>query len=444
MALSAIPFIMASHSWVCSMCHMKGAECFCTCTGAQVLLCDTCYPVHYQKNKVRKHATFPISALIFRHIPGYFERMNARALACPLVREQVLKALATIDCCKAELVAKTETLLAELTRQCKDYVELLQMRRQEIELALKCVEMTLIEDEPILLTTYERILRKYVEKNIVDFTLFEYQLTETSPESLLFLNMQDEPFAFIDLKEYPCFYYSQLKLYNLSEMTCTNSVLSRELPKGTTFCLLDCTSVLCMGGSPATTNVLLFQVPLQQFTELQSTHIARAYSGTVRVDAYVYVFGSYNPHSPAVEKFSVKERQWTQINPMNAARCCFFPGVHLREIYLTSPYPTHNRSIEVFNTVKDTYRTLPFQLPASIDGYVSAFVKEGVLFVIADSQLARWKVGSHEEMSVSAVKKGSAPLSNCPAFVLGREVLLVDYSGGKLMRYSLDSNVVLS
>jgi len=192
--------------------------------------------------------------------------------------------------------------------------------------------------------------------------------------------------------------------------------------------------VLCLGDNPASSNAYLLSISRRDFSQLPNMQTARAYPGVALVGSNVYVFGSYNPLAATVEVYT---SQWKSLRSMSTPRCCFSPGVHIKDIYLVSPYASSNRAIEVYSTTYNTYRMLTFQLPETLVGYVSTFVMDGEVIVLAGGLVGRWRVGV-EDMQVTPLK-GSAPLSNSPVYLTGKEALLVDYSTGQLYQFNSEA-----
>jgi len=427
---------MADPGWLCQTCEKAQAVSFCTCTGSATLFCEVCFYGHYQKQMNKQHPTFPISALRFRDEDKYFEHLHTRMLQFPRVREQANSCLRVLAQCKSEVSAATEALLSTLSQHCRDILSLLDKRKSEIEAALNAVETSLVEERPDFSIPFAQELRDFTDQEVTDFVLFTYQLNHISPESLLLVNLEDQPYALNGLKQYPCLYRGSLSLQDLGTNTKQECTLPQSFTKGTMFCLRSRDVVFCLGGYPATSNAYSYAISRKEFSKLHNMGTARAYPGVALVGSDVFAFGSYNPLSREAEMYT---SEWKALQSMSTPRCCFSPGVHIKDIYLASPYASSNRAIEVYSTVCHTYRMLAFQLPETLEGYVSAFLLNGELVVLAGTQVGRWRVGEETDMQVTVLKEGSAPLSNCPVYVAGKDALLVDYYSGQLYRFSTET-----
>lgn len=383
----------------------------------------------------KQHPTFPIAALRFCGEENYLELLHARTMQFPRVREQTYRSLQVLAQCKSEVSATTEALICTIQQRCRDILLLLDTRKNEIEAALTAVESSLIEPRPDFSMPFAQELRTFTDQAITDFVLFSYQLNHISPDCLLLVNLEDQPYALNGLKQYPCLYGNSLILHDLKTQTKQERTLHLSFTKGTMFCPRSRDTVLCLGGCPATSAAYLYVVSRNEFSKLPNMGVARAYPGVALVGSDVYAFGSYDPPSREAEMYT---SEWRALQSMSTPRCCFSPGVHIKDIYLVSEYASSSRAVEVYNTVCNTYRMLAFQLPAILQGYVSAFFLDGELVVLAGTQVGRWREGDRD-LQVSAVKKGSAPLSNCPVCVVGKDALLVNYYGGQFCRFSTET-----
>ena len=429
-------------SWLCEACGRVKAESFCYCTGTPVLFCETCFCAHYLKQKDKQHPTFPVAALKYREEDKYFERLQARMIHFLRVREQAACFLRSIDQCKSEVSAATDDLLSALTLRCRETLNLLDERKKELEAALNAVEASLIEDNPEFSIPFAKELRVYTDQTLTDFVLFSYQLNRISPDDLLLLNMQDSAFPLNGLMQYPCIHANELDLYDLTTKTTQKQQLSRSFTKGTMFCLIGRDEVICLGGYPATNEVYLLSISQQLLSKQPNMQTARDYPGVALVGCDVYAFGSYRPLSRSAE--AVHTSEWKSVPNMSTSRCCFSPGVHIKDIYLASPYASLSRAIEVYNTTSNAYRMLAIQLPETLDGYVSAFVRSGELIVLAGGLMGRWKIGIDEDMHITPLKKGSFPLGNSPVYLVGKEALLVDYLYGHLYRFDTETITLIA
>lgn len=433
---------MEGLSWLCSACSRNQAGLFCTCAGSEEFFCEGCIAGHFQKNRGRHHLTYDVAELMYYKIPGYMERREAQMKALPRVREEVGKSVREVDRCIEEYCAKTEELIAGLNRQKAETVELLNRKKGEIEASLGEVEATLAEFQPDLKTVYGEIIREQLDRSTAEFSLFGYELTIAKPETCLTLNIEDSVWK--GTRKFPCIYGNMLRLYDIKSKAISSFPLSLSFTYGSVFCLLSANIVLCLGGSPASSSVYQLDLKTQKFTNMPSTNTPRQYPGVAKVKDNVYVFGSYKPNSASCEKLPLPNEPWTNIGTMSEARCCFMPGVYLTDVYLAGLYQVTSRTIEVFSTVNEAFRTLSMLLPSVLSSYIHSFFIGDELFILSGTtHIGKWKVDSVGEMWVSAVYGGGNTLSNCAAFIANKEVLLVQYTRGTLVKVSMVTSLVV-
>lgn len=208
------------------------------------------------------------------------------------------------------------------------------------------------------------------------------------------------------------------------------------------FCLLDSNNVLCLGGSPASKLVYLLDTSTQQLTPQSALSTPRRSAGVVKVGEFVYVFGGYSSTTASCEKFALTDKLWSNLRSMNADRYLFHSVVYVDDIYLASSQGG-SRSIEVFNTERETFRTLFFRLPGPIPYNEHAFVVAGELYIAAQTYIGKWTIGSETEMKAVTIAGGALPYSNCPVFVLGKEALLVPHTTGALVQFNYETNSIV-
>jgi len=417
----------------CSACP-KPAECFCTCATVEALFCEACFFAHFQASRSKQHSTYPAASLPHFKEEGYLERLQARTVTLPQVRELTLRNLGDVEKCIGELTAEKE----KLTKYYIETVEMLSLKKREIEASLQEVEATITEDHPDLASPHSKAMRAYLDRKSTSFELFEYRLNAVDPKHLL--DIRSQRCSLYEPRKFPVIFGNSLRLYDLVWKEFTSFTLSVKFTTGTVFCLMDKTKVLCVGSDPASNAVYSLNTSDQQLTAMANLNAPRLYPGTIKVGSFVYTFGSYSPNLASCEKFSLGSN-WTNLSDMNAPRLAYHPAVYLNDIYLGDPQGG-NRSIQVFNIERETFRVLPFPIPANIPNHIHAFVIAGELYMPGDGYMGRWKIGSTAEMQATAINGGFRFYSNCPAFVVGREVYRVNYSTGALIQLNYETNCI--
>ena len=431
---------MEGQSWLCSICSHANASMFCTCTGSEVLLCVACVGTHFQKTRGKHHVTYDIQDRPYFRIPCYLEHRNAREEVFPTVKESVLASAREVEKCIEEYCTRVDQVIAALGKLKTETVEMLKGKKAEIERSLEEVEATLANPQPELNTPHGKSIRKAVDSNSADIQLFTYTLTVGSLESLLTVNISQNTKLSID--KYPGICGNLLRLYDLQSRLTTSFTLSTTFTKGTSFCLLDSANVLCLGGLPPSNRVYRLNIHTQKMVLQPCLDTARSYLGVVNVGMFVYVFGSFNPNLASCEKFSLQSQVWSNLPNMNAPRFGFNPAALLNDIYLADSQGG-NRSIQVFNLVQDSFRTLPISIPTQWAYNTHAFIVDGELCLLAQGHIGKWRIGSSLEVVVRPIS-GAVGLSNTPACVMGDEVFLVEYNTGALVRFNYRTNSVVT
>jgi len=416
---------------MCSACSSKAAVCFCMCTGTETLLCESCFFLHFQKNITGQHPTFPVTILPQIKQPGFMDKLQTRTASLPQVRECAVRNIGEVDKCMAELTCKIE----ELNKFYSDMMERLREKKREIEESMKEVETTILQEMPELKTPFGKPLRDYLERKSTSLELFQYRLSAFDPKSLLEIM---NPSLISDYSKFPYVFGNSLRVYDLKLKTSTAFTLAGTFTTGAAFCFLGNNDVLCLGGSPSS-NVYMLDISTQKLSAMPNLNAHRQYPGIIKVDLCVYVFGSYSPNLASCERLSLTNRVWTNLKDMNSPRFAFQPAVFLSDIFLANPQGG-SRTIEVFNTERETFRTLSFQVPAQISSNICAFVVAEELYLAGNSCACKWKINSTIEPQVIAFPNWLNCYSNSPAFVIGSEVYLVPFSTGNLFKFNFQTN----
>lgn len=106
---------MQTGNSICQVCERKAPSVFCQCSTPEVLLCEDCTGKHILQNPGKVHANAPIAELSYYKIPGYYERLETRKEALPIVKEQLLKGVAEVDRALGEYTVAVERVLSEFT-----------------------------------------------------------------------------------------------------------------------------------------------------------------------------------------------------------------------------------------------------------------------------------------------------------------------------------------
>jgi len=491
---------MEGQGWTCSSCQTGQADSFCTCTGVATLFCEACFFKHYQAYKWKQHPSYPVSALSSYSSPGYMDRLQARTNDFPCLREHVMKSISEVDKCETELTVRTQETVAALTQYCGAMVEWLRGKKAEMYAALGEVEATMLEERPALQTTYGQVIRDRLEMRATDVTLFAYTLPELKFESLMLLDIEDQPDSLKYLKTFPSIAGNVLTLFDIASKQRNAYRLATTFTPGTTFCLVDVNTLLCVGADPPSDSVFSLNLYSTVLTQLPNMKYSRAYSSLAKVGSYVYVFGGKYPDPLPCEKYSLSRGTWNTC-PILLNQGYVACAVHLHEIYLISHADI--LSVSVFNTRQETIRTLsgspnpsqPYRLgapqqssqlppplrisrqtrftpllrqgssPAQFQSQQSmfpahkhaqrlaqepfprgptwAFIVENELFLLSctDVFLTHFTLNAPTNPQFHQINYAGLPLQNCPAFAKNKECILSD-SAGNMVTLDIDTCVI--
>lgn len=227
---------------------------------------------------------------------------------------------------------------------------------------------------------------------------------------------------------------NQMHIYDWSTQTLTQDTLSANFGIGRSYAVLDAETLLCVGTSPASTDVCSLSLITKQTTSQPSLQTPRAWAGAITTNGFVYVFGGWDyPRSlTSCEKFHLIERAWQPLGSMRHARDGFTPCLNGNDILLVSC----QAPIELFNLREETFTDLPFQLPVQLSGFSVSFVAEKELVVFtSDQQMARVKIAHESEFTVAPIDRQC--WSNRTPLVLDGLVLIANE--GKVEKFSLQT-----
>ena len=230
-------------------------------------------------------------------------------------------------------------------------------------------------------------------------------------------------------------YRSSMQLYDFNTRKVTNHSLPVYVDSG--YVEVDRSTVLVVGKEVLTLDVLTFQI-----TTLAPLLTSRNYVGVAKMGATVFAFGGCGDRGPmkVCEKASFPPQSWTPLPPMHYSRSCFTPCAFKAFLYLASTFSEHHRAVESFSPLSATFTLLPVSLPALLQlGYYSvAFVANGELILLsANEQMACWGIESEAQFIVAGLDRGCCSLR--PPLIVGTEVYIANFKGGKVEKWSLET-----
>lgn len=431
---------MEAGNSLCSECGRGRVECFCTCSGTESLLCSSCFLKHVAKAPRKEHPMRLIETLPFFRIPGYYERLEARTSAWPLVHEQALLSLQTVDRATEEITAETEKAIAILRQRCADYTEELRQIKSRIQAAVEEVENTLNDDSPALKTELSQAIREALMKPGDGLKLFSYHI-ESKNGAITMGFFEEMPFSF-----FPCVLGNTVRLLDLNSKQISTFTVSPNFGWGGSFCLIDTNSLLCVGAESTSAATYNLDIPSRLLTPLAPMNVARKCAGIIKSNSSspsVYVFGGWNHNTvlASCEKFGIATKTWTRLKDMGYARGGFSPCLFEDKIYLPDTCQQHH-VIETFHVSTEAFAVFPVALPNSLSGYCTAFIRDGELTILTYSrQIGKLRLRTETQFRVLQSNKECR--SSCPPMIVGNLVYIAARESGQLLTFSLSKDSFL-
>ena len=400
-------------------------------------MCDVCYPYHRKHSPMRKHSMKPIGTLPYHQIPGYYDRLKLRDEAFPKVRETLLGNVTAVETLIGKVEGQIETIIAAFRTHSETVLADLRGVREELktelEAALDEVAITLLEDQPIFLSKYGPLVRHCL---ITDTPpIFSGQLASPAldPRSLLSVTYS----LTNDFTRYPYFSETDLSIYQIPSQSVLQYPLPAGCSSGSTFCLLNPSSALYIGGLDRAAHVLCLETGENQSIGFMT--VARQDAGLAKARSAVYVFGGHDGFGPMVEceKFSLQKKTWASLPPMKYPRSEFCPCVHHNDIYLVSTCSSTHRALETFNLVSECFQVLEATIPEAITLSVTsvALISQGCLVVLTGGkQQIKWRLA---EWKAEVRETTQAAWNTCLPLVVGSEALMTGKTA--LIRFNLET-----
>lgn len=133
--------------------------------------------------------------------------------------------------------------------------------------------------------------------------------------------------------------------------------------------------VFFTGGQDTEQRAFLYDFPKDQIEEYPNTLDRRRYHGSAYFCSRIYLFGGDFQSSKTAEKCSFHHKRWAKLPQMPVKRSAFTPCIQKRCIYLCGG---HVSTSHVFHIDRETYKALPFKLPAGL-WCVSSFVGDDLI-----------------------------------------------------------------
>lgn len=433
--LPFLPIIgMEAGNSLCKECAVNEAEIFCTCTDPESCFCQACFFKHSSQVSRAGHTTWPMQYLACYKNPHFFDRKEALAK----VRAQAFASVTDVEKAIAELQELVWTWQAQLDglRSVKE-----QLSRDILE-AVAEVERTLLEDHPRLFTVYGPVLRCLTAQP-QPFQLLEISLRIANPVDLVVRLKATE--EIVAREQFPVVWGNTLTLYDIHAHTASQMNLAVCFSDGTSYIDLDPSTLLCLGGYPACTDVYSLLLHCAQLSECASLTVPKCAPGSARWSSCVYAFGGVDSTgglTTSSEKWQVNTERWIEIQPMRYPRAYFTPCRYNALFYLLAAKSKDHRAIETFNPVTEAFLVLAVSLPSQLrlSAGCVVFASAGELCMLTHKkQLVRWEVAAGNFRLSEVARRCWATQ---PSWVVGKEVLIAHM--GRVVKLSLESFNFLS
>lgn len=413
----------------CEQCE-SAAECFCVCGGEERLLCKVCYFDHFTTLTDRTHAPYHVTAYAYRGIPGYFQRLQARSSTLPSTKEHLLRNIQTLTQCIDEFRNQVEAFITALREFADTKTAELQEIQNQLEHDLQAsyeeVQRTFYEDEPVLQQRFSAALRSGDR----EMQLFSYEVHSTAPESAVQVTYSLDDLAVSEETEGKLFAVSGCDWteFMLPSGESQATSLTEEFGPGYYVCVLDDNQAVLLGD-----RAFLLSLDSKELVQLDSPSTSRLYSGVIRCESQVYVFGG-TPATCSCEFLDLDQRTWSSLSDMQYPRKAFTPCLHSTKIYLADTTQSH-RAIEIYHLDQEVFETIDVKLPGDLQGDSVSWMTETELVVLTSGgQVGRWRVDSKEWTEA----KAQGGWSCCGPLLLAGEMWWVG-AEGRLLKYALES-----
>lgn len=436
----------------CGYCLLAQAAVICPCTPSSQFFCSACYQTHAMYGT--GHHPVPIGAMEL--VQGEEQRQTFFAfLSCfELLHNTLLSNLEAIASFRLSLNTEFDRLILDLQSVKNSSLALLDKAKSELKVQL---EDALTQLQEVLYTRDFKPLNDLEVQVLacwtrdpdihtaqlftgeVDFSEVRSRITTSTYFRIHMECLQSEEESPETLAGVS---FSSLRLYQLPDCQERRRTLRCSFTVGTFYCFLDETNALCLGGLPPSPTVQKLSLLTAVLSPGPAMKVARGFSGIRKHGNCVYVFGGNWPSISSCEKLSLEDSVWLSLPKMCTARYAFNPVYYKGEMYLADCQNDH--SLEAFSVAMETFRLLPFTLPAELSGNsVACLVGRELHIATSYGQLAVLSLASKNGHFQVKQVMNPPVISSWPPLVVGKSVFFVNYSTGQLRRYTPETGLFL-
>ena len=436
----------------CGYCLLAQAAVACPCTPPSQFFCSACFQTHAAYGT--GHYPVPIKAMGLIQSEEQRQTFFTFAARFESLQNTLLSNLEAITSFQLALNTQFDRLIFDLQSMKVAYLAQLDKAKSELTVQLQEALMQLeevlytrdfkplndLEVQVLACWTRDPDLRAaQLFTGEVDFSEVRSQITKvtyfrTHTECLR--SEEEPPEALAGVS------FNSLRLYQLPDCQERRRSLRCSFTVGTFYCFLDTANALCLGGLPPSPTVQKLSLQTALLSPGPAMQVARGFAGIHKHGNGVYVFGGNWPSTSSCEKLSLEDSAWLPLPKMCTPRYAFNPVYYKGEMYLADCQNDH--SIEAFSVAMETFRLLPYTLPAEMSGNsVACLVGRELHIATAYGHLAVLSlVNKKAQFQVKQVTN-TPVISSWPPLVVGKAVFFVNYSTGQLRRYTPETGLFI-
>jgi len=413
---------------------------YCLCQSEPLLLCAKHFEAHCADFQSQTHPSYPIVALPYHAIPGYYDRLRKRMENKRELIAELRRNTERCESCVQEIHKVASEVINLVQRETAGLVEAVveaagQLDR-EIAQAVQEFEGKIYEEE----VQWEWKLAEMLyfgEQNRDSLQLFEYGF-QPIPQRILSSFLA---YSFSDFNTPPPLLSAQppiaISASHLVFLLSADPPLPLDLPLGSNYSatfVSETQLFLCGGLLPSyDISADVYLVDRGEVAQLAKMKVAR-HSHGVFFESYwpfVFIFGGESVQDDegvqlqACERFALETGQWEGIADMTSNRSAFNPCLHRRLIYLCGGMGS-NGAIETYSPTLNLMRPVSIRLPEDVSGYFgcTTLSDSDRLVVISRDTVTQW---SPETAEIVTKKRpqSSYVWSSCRPVVQLRKVYLV-------------------
>lgn len=385
---------------------------YCLCQFEPLLLCAKHFEAHCADFQSQSHPSYPIVALPYHAIPGYYDRLRKRMQSKRELIAEISRNTERCEACIQEIQKVAEEVISVVQREAEALIEALaaaatQLDR-EIEQAVHEFEGKIYEEDVQWKSKLAEMLY-FAEENRDSLQVFEWGFQPVPQRFLASLLA----YSFTDYNTPPPLLSAQppiaISNSHLVFLLSSDPPLPLDLVLGSNYSatFVSETQLFLCGGLLPSYDISsdVYLVDKGEVSQLLKMKAAR-HSHGVFYESYwpfVFIFGGESLQDDegiqlhTCERFALETGQWEDISDMTSARSTFNPSLHKRLIYLCGGLGSCG-AIETYSPALNLMRPVSIQLPEDVSGYFGCTTvsDSDSLVVISRETVTKWSPESAE------------------------------------------------